>query len=280
MAVSNGADGVPGAVLIVMVAELVQPAALRTVMVWFPAATAVKVPVFWKVPLSSWYSSPGTALVTVMVPDCVAQVGCMADSAGTAGVAGAAFMVMVAELVQPAALRTVIVWFPEATPVKVPVFWNVPLSSWYSRPPAALVMVMLPATVQVGCVALSAGATGVAGCAFMVTVAELVQPVALRTVTVWLPAATLLKVAVAWNAPLSNWYCNPVAVLVTVMLPVAVVQVGCVGLSAGTAGVAGCAFMVMVAELVQPAALRTVTVWLPVATLLKVAVVWNAPLSN
>ena len=67
-------------------------------------------------------------------------------------------------------------------------------------------------------------------------------------------------------------YVNPEPVgAVTVMLPVAVVQVGCTVVAVGAAGVAGCGSMVMlVAAEVQPTLFLTVTEYVPDATLLKV----------
>ena len=58
-----------------------------------------------------------------------------------------------------------------------------------------------------------------------------------------------------------NWYCAPVSTLLTVMVPVAVVQLGWVNANVGTAGALGAALMLTLAEVaVHPPASRMVTV--------------------
>ena len=59
---------------------------------------------------------------------------------------------------------------------------------------------------------------------------------------------------------------NPAVEEVTVIVPVAIAQVGCVILIAGAAGVTGCAFTVtVVATLIQPAAVLAVRLYVPAA---------------
>ena len=117
-----------------------------------PGARFAKLVALWNVPLFSWYSKPATALLTVIVPDGVTQVGCINVSVGTAGPAGGVFMVTLAEVaVHPDVFLTVTVYVPGVRPEKLGVVWNAPVFSWYSEPATALLTVMVPVvTVQVG----------------------------------------------------------------------------------------------------------------------------------
>ena len=61
---------------------------------------------------------------------------------------------------------------------------------------------------------------------------------------------------------------------VTVIVPVATAQVGCVGVTAGAAGVAGCGSIVTeVTAEIQPVAFLTVTLYVPRATVVNAPVV-------
>ena len=63
--------------------------------------------------------------------------------------------------------------------------------------------------------------------------------------------------------------------VLTVIVPVATVQVGCVGVAVGAAGANGAASIVtLVAEEIQPVASFTVTLYVPGATLVNTPVVF------
>lgn len=72
---------------------------------------------------------------------------------------------------------------------------------------------------------------------------------------------------------MSNWYSSPATAFTTVMPPVLTVQVGCVAVKVGTAGADAAVIVTLTDVAVQPAALRTVTVYDPGFTPLNVAVV-------
>jgi hypothetical protein len=71
-------------------------------------------------------------------------------------------------------------------------------------------------------------------------------------------------------------YVMPVCVgMVTVIVPVETVHVGCWIIAVGTEGVAGCALMVvLVAEDMQPTLFFAVTLYVPAKTLVKMPVGW------
>lgn len=207
----------------------------------------------------------------VMRPVLTLQVGCTSANSGVAGpLAAPDVMVTLAEVaVHPAALRTVTVCVPTATKLNVGADWKLPLSNWYSSPGAALLTVIVPVfTRHVGWISTSVGTAGGVGGVFIVTVPEVVvQPAALRIVTVCGPGFTKVNVADVWNVPLSSLYSSPVAAFVTVILPVGTAQVGCVRLSVGTAGADGAGLIIILVDVaVHPAGLRTVTVCDPGAT--------------
>lgn len=105
---------------------------------------------------------------------------------------------------------------------------------------------MLPvADAHVGCKAERVGASGVAGCGFMVLEAgpEVQSPS--FTITVCGPGAKLLKVVPGTYGSPSTLYVYPAPTgAVTVMLPVAVMQSGCTSARVGAAGITGCGLMV------------------------------------
>ena len=128
-------------------------------------------------------------------------------------------------------------------------------------------MVMVPvAVVQVGCaVTVAVGAAGAGGTAL--TLAEVpmeIQPGAFCTVTLYTFCVSPVNTGLAWKGP-PMLYNNPApSGAETVMVPVGLVQVGCVTVTVGAGGVGGKAFTVStVAAETQPAAFCTVTLYTP-----------------
>ena len=96
--------------------------------------------------------------------------------------------------------------------------------------PVGDVMVMVPvAVVQVGCVTVATAWAGAAGAGFTVTLTGVeIQPSEFCTVTEYVFGTSPLNIGELWYAP-PMLYCSPVPVGdVMMMVPVAVVQVGCV----------------------------------------------------
>ena len=119
-------------------------------------------------------------------------------------------------------------------------------------------MVISPVgVVQVGCVVTDAvGTEGVVGCGLMVTtVAADTQPPAFLTVTLYVPTLTKLKVPDVFEYVVpSMLYLMPVPVGSDILIePLANVHVGCVALTVGAAGIAGCGVIgTLVAAETQP----------------------------
>lgn len=130
-------------------------------------------------------------------------------------------------------------------------------------------MVMVPVvTVQVGCITVAVGTAGVTGAAFTTNGNDAgdVHPAAFCTVMVYDAGVSPVKTGDAWYGPPLMLYCNPAPVgAVILMVPVGVVQVGCVMVPVGAAGVLGAAFSTKGVEAgdVQPAAFCTVKVYDP-----------------
>jgi hypothetical protein len=271
-----GAAGGVGALFIVVldaVAADVQPSELVTVNVYEPAASPVNVVV---VPVPDFVEPPVAVTVHVPVagnplnatlPVATLHVGwVIAPTVGAAGGVGAASITVLVEFpeVQPSAFVTVNVYvLLAASPLNVAVA-PVPVRVVLFEPSVA-VTVQLPVagnplnatlavlSVHEGWVIVpTVGAVGGVGALFIVVldaVAADVQPLALVTVNVYVPAANPVNVVVV---PVPDFVEPPVAVTVHVpvagrplnsTLPVETLQVGWVILP--IEGAAGNALMVI-----------------------------------
>jgi len=120
----------------------VHPEALRTVIVWLPFATSVKMAPVWKAPASSWYWYPApVGLVTVTTAWLKPPVQSTVCT-GTDGTGRGALMTTgaVAAETQPALLVTVKVYVPDGMPGRVAVI-PVPV---LTSPSGNLVSVHIP----------------------------------------------------------------------------------------------------------------------------------------
>src|SRR6266705_3011520 len=124
----------------------------------------------------------------------------------------------------------------------------------YCAPSGAVTVIVPVATAQVGSTTLALGVGGTAGAAFTVTDAVEVHPPASFTVNVYVFGATLLNMVDDWKLIPSMLYvyCAPSGA-VTVIVPVATVQVGSTTLAVGVGGVPGAAFTVIVVDEEHPA---------------------------
>ena len=132
------------------------------------------------------------------------------------------------------------------------------------EPVGAVIVISPVGVVQVGWVVTEAvGTEGVVGCGLIVvTVAGDTQPPAFLAVTLYVPAGTKLKVPDVFEYVVpSMLYLMPVPVGSDIVIaPLANVQVGCVSLTVGAAGIAGCgAIVTLVAAETQPPLLFAVT---------------------
>src|SRR5512145_2977215 len=281
-----GAAGVIGWALITTLAEAdeVHPAALVTVKLWVPVASVliVVLAVFPVMAPGLIVQLPAGKPLSTTLPVATAQVGCViAPTVGAAGVTGWALITTLAEAdeVHPAALVTVKLWVPVASVliVVLAVFPVMAPGLIVQLPAGKPLSTTLPvATAQVGCViAPTVGAAGVTGWALITTLAEAdeVHPAALVTVKLWVPVASVLIVVLAVFPVMAPGLTVqlPAGKPLSTTLPVATAQVGCViAPTVGAAGVAGWALITTLAEAdeVHPAALVTVKLWVPVASVL------------
>ena len=104
-------------------------------------------------------------------------------------------------------------------------------------------------------------------------VAVEIHPATFLTVTLYVPAVRLVKLADVWYVEPLMLYVNPVPVgAVIVILPVGIPHVGCTEVTTGVAGVAGAALIVTdVAVEIHPVAFLAVTEYVPATRLLNVA---------
>ena len=210
IAPTAGAAGVGGCALMTTSTEAgdVHPAALVTVKLYVPVASpfiVVVAPVPLIAPGFIVQLPAGSPLKTTL-PVATVQVGwVIAPTTGAVGVGGCALMATLADAgeVHPAALVTIKLYVPVASPVMV-VVAPVPLMApgfIVQLPAGSPLKTTLPvATVHVGCViAPTVGAVGVAGCALMTTLADAgeVHPAALVTVKLYVPVASPFIVVVA-----------------------------------------------------------------------------------
>jgi hypothetical protein len=204
----------------------------RTLNVYVPAAIPVKLALAWYVVPLIEYSTPD-CVVKTMVPVGVPHVGCAVTLAvGVLGADGTVFTVTVEPVVihvLSVVERTLKVYVPAATPVKVALAWYVVPLIEYSTPDC-VVKTMVPVGVpHVGCaVTLAVGVLGADGTAFTVTVEPVVihlLSVVERTLNVYVPAAIPVKLALAWYVVPLIEYSTPDCVVKT-MVPVGVPHVG------------------------------------------------------
>ena len=122
-------------------------------------------------------------------------------------------------------------------------------------------MIVPVATVQVGSTTLAVGAGGVPGAIFTVTDADEEHPPASFTVNVYVFGATLLKTVDDWKLIPSMLYvyCAPNGA-VTVIVPVATVQIGSTTLAVGAAGAVGVATTIVDPDIQPPVASFAVNV--------------------
>ena len=122
--------------------------------------------------------------------------------------------------------------------------WKVvPLSKLYVTPLDGLVTVIVPVvTLHVGCVTETVGAVGTVKIPLITEgVAVDIQALTLSLTTIWyvVDAANPLLTLLGWKVvPLSKLYVTPLDGLVTVIVPVVTLHVGCVTLVAGAVGTA------------------------------------------
>src|SRR6266705_1963807 len=131
----------------------------------------------------------------------------------------------------------------------------------YCAPSGAVTVIVPVATVQVGSTTLAVGAGGVPGPAFTVIVADDEHPPASFTVNVYVFGVTLLNTVDAWKLipSIEYVYCAPSGA-VTVIVPVATVQVVSTTLAVGAAGAVGVATTIVDPDIQPPVASFTVNV--------------------
>jgi hypothetical protein len=145
--------------------------------------------------------------------------------------------------------------------------------------PVGVVTLIVPVAMEhVGCWIVTFGTEGVIGCPFMVTLVTFeMQPALFFAVTLYDFVTRFVKTPVIFGYVMpSMLYVMPASVgVVTVIVPVETEQVGCCMTTVGTEGVTGWALRVtFVAVEMHPRFVLAVTLYVPVETLVKTAVVF------